>query len=35
LLGLGIQPDRDLAQRTREKELTRTKEIERAHRSPQ
>jgi hypothetical protein len=30
LLGLGIQPDRDLAQRTREKELTRTKEVERA-----
>jgi hypothetical protein len=30
LLGLGIQPDRDLAQRTREKELTRTKEFERA-----
>jgi hypothetical protein len=28
LLGLGIQPDRDLAQRTREKELTRTKEAE-------
>lgn len=29
LLGLGIQPDRDLAQRTREKELSRTKEVER------
>jgi hypothetical protein len=29
LLGLGIQPDHDLAQRTREKELSRTKEAER------
>lgn len=34
LLGLGIQPDRDLAQRTREKELTRTKEAERDAASP-
>ncbi|MBI5853013.1 MAG: hypothetical protein HZB39_18540 [Planctomycetes bacterium] len=34
LLGLGIQPDRDLAQRTREKELTRTKESERAAAPP-
>jgi hypothetical protein len=34
LLGLGIQPDRDLAQRTREKELTRTKESERAGAQP-
>jgi hypothetical protein len=34
LLGLGIQPDRDLAQRTREKELTRTKESERASAQP-
>jgi hypothetical protein len=30
LLGLGIQPDSDGARRTREKELTRTKEVERA-----
>jgi hypothetical protein len=29
LLGLGIQPDRDMAQRTREKELTRVKQSER------
>ena len=34
LLGLGIQPNRDLAQRTREKELTRTKESERAAAQP-
>jgi hypothetical protein len=30
LLGLGIQPDADGAQRTRKKELSRTKEVERA-----
>lgn len=29
LLGLGLQPDSDAAQRTRAKELTRTKEVER------
>ncbi|MFN6195596.1 MAG: hypothetical protein ACK5BN_17435 [Planctomycetota bacterium] len=34
LLGLGIQPDRDLAQRTREKDLTRTREAERDAVSP-
>lgn len=34
LLGLGIQPDADGAQRTRAKELTRTKEVERGD-SPQ
>jgi hypothetical protein len=33
LLGLGIQPDDDGAQRTRQKELTRTKEMERPDRS--
>lgn len=35
LLGLGIEPDHDLAQRTREKELTRVKEAERNGAPPQ
>jgi hypothetical protein len=35
LLGLGIEPDHDLAQRTREKELTRVKEAERDVAPPQ